>query len=236
VRMTHYFWVFAAFLVPALGFAAWTGLSTMWTGASPTELHLTAGLIASVLAVGAHSLLIIFMIVTGRILREAVRVRNLSSKFLEELNLFFADRRAYPAAGLSSAFIVTAAVLGYGNRGFGLHPSVHMLVAIGAVIYNLYALTLESRALLENQRLLDRVKGELEASDARGEGPIADPSPGVVSPMPWGPTLAVGAWLPYLYWGLFTWHGDFSKVSLHPWVELSGIGIILIVLSVSRRR
>ena len=236
MRMTHYFWVFAAFLVPALGFAAWTGISTTWTGVSATESHLTAGLIASVLAVGTHSLLIIFMIVTGRILREAVRVRNLSGKFLEEMNAFFADRRAYPAAGLSSAFIVTAAVLGYGNRGFGLPPSVHMLVAIGAVIYNLYALTLESRALLENQRLLDRVKGELEASDARGAGPIGDPSPGVLSPMPWGPTLAVGAWLPYLYWGLVTWRGAFSKVSLHPWIELSGIGIFLIVLSVSRRR
>jgi len=227
--MTYYFWVFTAFLVPALGFATWTGMTA-------TESHLTAGLIASVLAVGTHSLLIIFMIVTGRILREAVRVRNLSGKFLEEMNAFFADRRAYPAAGLSCAFIVTAAVLGYGNRGFGFPSSVHMLVAIAAVIYNLYALTLESIALLENQRLLDRVKSELEASDARGEGPIADPSPGVVSPMPWGPTLAVGAWLPYLYWGLVTWRGDFSMVSLHPWVELSGVGVALIALSVLGRR
>ena len=227
MRMTHYFKVFAGLLVPALGFAAWTGITE-------AESHLTAGLIASVLAVGTHSLLLIFMIITGRILREAVRVRRLPSEFLEELNVFFADRRAYPAAGFASLFIVTAAVLGYGNRGFGLSPSIHMLIALGAVFYNVYALTLELQALLENQRLLDKVKAELEASDARGEGPIAEPSPGVVSPMPWGPTLAAGAWLPYLYWGLVTWRGDFSKVNIHPWVELSLLGLLLMFLSARR--
>ena len=228
MRMTHYFWVFAGLLIPALGAAAWTGLS----GA---ESHLTIGLISSVLAVGTHSLLIIFMIVSGRVLREAVRVRKLSQAFLDELNVFFANRRAYPAAGLASAFIVVAAVLGYANRGFGLHPSVHMLIALGALIYNLYALLLESRALMDNQRLLDRVSIELDAADARGESPIAGPSPGVISPMPWGPTLAAGAWLPYLYWGLIACRGDFSEVSLHPWIELSGLGVLLILLSIQNR-
>jgi len=227
--MTHYFWVFAGLLIPALGAAAWSGIS----GA---ESHLTIGLISSVLAVGTHSLLIIFMIVSGRVLREAVRVRKLSQTFLDELNVFFTDRRAYPAAGLASAFIVVAAVLGPGNRSFGIHPSVHILIAVGALVYNLYALSLESRALLENQRLLDRASIELDAADARGEGPVAEPSPGIVSPMPWGPTLAIGAWLPYLYWGLVTWRGDFSMVSLHPWIELSGFGVLLIILSVLNRR
>lgn len=229
MRMTHYFLGFASLLVLALGFTAWTGI----TG---SESHLSAGLIASVFAVGTHSLVIMFMLVTGRILREAMRVRGLSSKFLEELNAFFSDRRAYPAAGLSCAFIVTAAVLGYGNYSFKIHPSVHMLTALGALFFNFYALTLEVQVLRANQRLLDRVNAELAASDARGEGPLAGPSPGVVSPMPWGPTLAAGAWLPYLYWGLFTWRGDFSKVSLHPWIELSGVGFLLIILSVRRGR
>ena len=80
MRMTHYFWVFAGLLVPALGVAAWTGISK-------SDSHLTAGLISSVLAVGTHSLLIIFMMVTGRVLREAVRVRELSEEFLERQGL-----------------------------------------------------------------------------------------------------------------------------------------------------
>ncbi len=229
MRMTQYFLVFASLLVLALGTAAWTGITR-------AEAHLTAGLIASILAVGTHSLLIMFMLITGRVLREAVRVRGLSGEFLEELNVFFSDRRAYPAAGLSCLFIVTAAVLGYGHYSFEIPPSVHMLIALGALFFNLYALTLEVQVLRANQQLLDKATAELEASDARGEGPIAGPSPGVISPMPWGPTLAVGAWLPYLYWGLFTWRGDFSKVSLHPWIELSGFGFLLIFLAVRRGR
>lgn len=224
MRMTHYFWVFAGFLVPALAAAAWTGL----TGA---EAHLSTGLICSMLAVGTHTLLILFMIVTGRVLREAVRVRDLPQTFLDDLNDFFSHRRAYPAAGIASVLIVLAAVLGYGHHSFGIHPSVHMLVAMGALFYNLYALTLESRDLIANQRLLDRAAIELDASDARGEGPIADPTPGTISPMPWGPTLAAGAWLPYLYWGLVTWRGDFSRVNIHPWIELSALGVLLIILS-----
>jgi hypothetical protein len=229
MRMTTYFRVFAYLLVPALGAAAWTG----FMGA---ESHLTTGLVCSILAVGTHSLLILFMIVTGRVLREAVRVRDLPQDFLDELNTFFADRRAYPAAGLASTLIVTAAVLGYGNYSFGLPPAIHMLTGLGALFYNLYALTLESSALMENQRLLDRAAFELDASDARGESPIAEPSPGTISPMPWGPTLALGAWLPYLYWGLVTWRGDFSAVSIHPWIEFSSFGVLLILLSIRGRR
>ena len=227
--MIYYFGGFAALLVSALIAAAFTG----FTGA---ESHLMAGLICSVAAIGTHSLLILFMIVTGKVLREAVRVRDLSPNLLQELNDFFAQHRAYPAAIFSCLLITTAAVLGYGHLSFGLHPSIHMLIACAALVYNIYALTIELRALSANQRLVDRATLELDAADARGEGPVNDPSPGVVSPMPWGPTLAIGAWLPYLYWGLFTWRGDFSKVSLHPWSEISALGLVLIVLSIRRGR
>jgi len=227
--MIYYFGAFALLLVPALIAAALTGFSG-------SESHFMAGLVCSVAAIGTHSLLILFMIVTGRVLREAVRVRNLSPGLLEELNEFFAQHRAYPAAIFSCFLITTAAVLGYGHLSFGLHPSIHMLIACAALVYNFYALTIEFRALAANQQLVDRATLELDAADARGEGPISEPSPGIVSPMPWGPTLAFGAWLPYLYWGLFTWRGDFSKVSLHPWCELSALGLVLIFLSIKRGR
>ena len=227
--MTYYFAAFAALLVPAL-------LAAALTGFSGADSHVMAGLVCSVAAIGTHSLLILFMIVTGRVLREAVRVRNLSPSLLEELNDFFAQHRAYPAAIFSCFLIATAAVLGFGHLSFGLPPEIHMLIACAALVYNLYALTIELRALSANQRLVDRATLELDAADARGEGPVNEPSPGVVSPMPWGPTLAFGAWLPYLYWGLFTWRGDFSKVSLHPWSEISALGLVLIVLSIRRGR
>ena len=107
-----------------------------------------------------------------------------------------------------------------------------------AEVRSLYDSKIAEQDILQ-QSALNRLLGadptELDAADARGESPIAGPSPGVVSPMPWGPTLAAGAWLPYLYWGLIACRGDFSEVSLHPWIELSGLGVLLILLSIQNR-
>ena len=41
----------------------------------------------------------------------------------------------------------------------------------------------------------------------------------------WGLIVAVSAWFPYLYWALVVWRGDFSRVSLHPWIEASIAGL-----------
>jgi hypothetical protein len=114
-----------------------------------------------------------------------------------------------------------------------------MLVGVGAVFANLWALGEEYKALRTNQRLVDRVASELDRLDreaaARGELP-----PGVSAEEPpgdpravarFGLTLLIGSWLPYLYWALITWRGDFSRVSIHPWVEGSALGLVLWLLA-----
>jgi len=225
MRMLTYFGVLAGLVVPAL-------LWTLWSGISGADQHLAVGLVGSILAVAAHSLVILFMLVTGRVLREAVVARELPVEYLDELNEFFAKKRAYPAAILAVFAVVAAAVLGYGQRGFGLSPTVHMLAGVTAVFVNLWVLSLEIGTLRENQRLLDRVARELdemdrrsplpETDDADGEGGID--APGLAA---WGRRLALGAWLPYLYWALVVWKGDFSRAALHPWVELSMLGFLV---------
>ena len=39
--------------------------------------------------------------------------------------------------------------------------------------------------------------------------------------------IAIAAWLPYIYWGLVVWRGDFSRVSIHPWLEISAVSLLL---------
>ncbi len=234
MRMTHYFAVATGLLVPAL-------LATVLSGALGWPAHLTIGLFGAILAIGTHTILILFMIVTGRVLREAMRSRDLGPEFLTELNAFFARKSAYPLAILAAFSVVTAAVLGYGAHGFGLSPVVHWLVGIGAVIFNLHALGAEMRALLENQRLLDKAAAELdridEESARRGERaftPEPEPDPAArVRRLGW--TLALGSWLPYLYWALIVWRGEFTRVSLHPWIEGSALGLVLVLLARGRR-
>ena len=104
MRMLHYFLAFAMVYVPALGWTTYLGM----TG-SPK--HLPAGLVTAILGVALHTLLLLFMILTGRILKEAMRARPLSNEYLEELNGFFARKSAYPLAIIGSFSITTAAVL-----------------------------------------------------------------------------------------------------------------------------
>lgn len=229
MRMWHYFLVGALLLAPAL-------LSTLLLGVffDGSSKHLWAGLFTACLGVGVHTLVILFMLVTGRVLREAIRSRQLEPQLLVELNQFFARKRAYPLAGIGATALVVTGVLGYSAKGFGISPAWHFLMGLAAVVFNLWALTEEYRALRENQRLVDRAARELDAIDreleARGEAlPEVEPTPLVSTRN--GLTVAIGAWLPYLYQALIVWRGDFARVSVHPWIELSVLGLVMLWLA-----
>lgn len=224
MRMFHYYVIVSAVVVPALLVTAWLGIS------GALENHFRLALVTAIATVGAHSLLILFMILTGRILREAVRSRELSREFLDELNVFFARKQAYPAAVFSAMSIVAAGVLAYAQPALGLPAWTHMVAGLLALVYNLWAFPLELGALRENQLLVDRAAAELDAIDreleARGELPVDEPvRPAAIARG--AAIIAVSAWMPYFYWVVVEGRGDFSKVSLHPWVEVSVVAFLI---------
>jgi hypothetical protein len=212
MRMMHYYLALALVLAPCL-------LLTLATGAfhdgseDGSQRHLVLGLFTAVACLAANTLLILFMIVTGRVLKAAMQSRPLSGEFLAELNLFFARRRAYPLA-IGAAFAATAAaVLGYG-RYIGVPASLHLLVGLAAVLLNVQALIGGARALRANQRLLDRAAAELDRLDRAGIAvrPEALAPQWSIGPAArWG-VLALSAWGPYLYWSLVVWRGAFGEV------------------------
>lgn len=237
MRMVHYFGALAVLVIPAL---VWTA----WTGASGSPSHLGVGLFGAVFTVAAHSLLILFMIVTGRVLKEAMRARPLPPQFLDELNTFFAKKTAYPVALLAVLSIVAAAVLGYAHRGFGVSPVVHWTLGIAALVFNLFAIPLEYRALLANQDLLDRAAGELDRIDrehlqprAQAERTLEEESYDPRSAARWGLVVAVSAWFPFLYWLLIVWKGHVARMDVHPWIEISALFSLfgLVVWRMARR-
>jgi hypothetical protein len=232
MRMVHYFAAGALLLVPAL---LWTAVSGVASGGAG-ELHFWSGLLTAALGVGVHTLVILFVLVTGRILREAMRARDLGGEFLDEVNQFFARRSAYPLAVLSAASIVAAGVLGHAARGFGISPAWHWLVGLAAVAINLRALLLELAILRANQALVDRVAAELDLLDReRGSLPAAPP-PDAATVAKWSLACALGAWFPYVYWALVEHRGDFSRVSLHPWAEVSALAFALWLLALREGR
>ena len=210
MRMVTYFGPMAVLVAVALIATAALGI---WTGGTPN--HLTVGLFAAVLTVGVHSLMILFMIITGRVLRAAMQSRPLGDQYLQELNVFFARKPGYPAALLAAFSIVVTGVLGYGQRGFGLPPAVHMLVGLLAVIGNLWALTIEYRTLKENQTLLDRTARELDRLDIEQpeDRQLDEGDPMRYSPS--GRWVLAGflSWIPLAYWTLVVWKGSFARVS-----------------------
>jgi small-conductance mechanosensitive channel len=238
MRMVHYFGALAILVAPAL---LWTALS----GLSGSPLHVGIGLFSAVFTAAVHSLLILFMIVTGRVLKEAMAARPLGPEFLAELNAFFAKKKAYPAALLAVLAIVVAAVLGFAHHGFGLHPAWHWSAAVLALVFNLWAITIEYRALRENQLLLDRAALELDRIDRERESELSAAGEDVSSAAPydprraarWGLIVAVSAWFPFLYWSLIVWKGHFTRMDLHPWLELSFLASLfgLVVWRIAKR-
>lgn len=224
MRMFHYYVIVSAVVVPALLVTAWLGIS------GDVEPHFKLALVTAIATVGAHSLLILFMILTGRILREAIRSGRLPQNFLDDLNVFFARKQAYPGALLGAVAIVAAGVLAFAQTSLGLPRATHMLAGLGALVLNLWVFPLELRALRQNQVLVDRAARELDRVDRelaeRGELPVDEPPP-PGSIRRGALIVAISAWMPYLYWGLVVWRGDFSKVSVHPFAEVSAVAFLL---------
>jgi hypothetical protein len=230
MRMVHYFLAGVLLLVPALGWTVLSGLAH-----DGTEHHFWVGLITASMGVAVHTLLILFVLITGRVLREAMQARPLGPEFLAELNEFFARRRAYPLAVMAAFSIVAAGVLGNTARGFGISPVWHWTAGLAAVGLNLWALQEEMRILRANQKLVDRVAAALDEMD-RESAPVEEPPPDAATVGKWSLAVTIGAWFPYLYWSLFEYRGDFARVSIHPWVELSAVALLVWLLARRERR
>ncbi|HED66863.1 MAG TPA: hypothetical protein ENJ09_15075 [Planctomycetes bacterium] len=226
MRMSHYYLALAILLAPAL-------LTTAVLGAlhnGDSQLHLEAGLVTAVLCLATNTLFILFMVVTGRVMKAAMRTRPLSPAFLAELNEFFATKRAFPMALFAALSVTATAVLGYGKR-IGVPAPVHVVLGLGAVLLNLWTIPVAMRTLKENQGLLDRATRELDRLD-RELGPVPEEAteiPWIVGARVRWVIFALTAWAPYLYWGLVVWKGDFSNLS-HAFLIgsaiLSGFGFL----------
>ncbi len=195
------------------------------------SMHFKVALPAAILTVGAHTLLILFMVVTGRILREAVRCRDLPQDFLDELNLFFSGASAYPAAIFGSLSIAGAAVLAFGAPVLGLPAATHWIAACLAVLLNMWALPVEYRALRRTQLIVDKAANALDQIDAEVPS-IGDELLEQERTTPEGlaqgaMAVAIGAWLPYAYLIFIMGNGELSDASIHPFIEISLAGLVV---------
>ena len=232
MRLIHYYLIVAALLVPMLVAAPVTGL---WYDGS--ELHLSLGLLMAFLCVAANTVVILFSIVSGRVVKAAMIARPIGADVLEEANAFFAKRAGYPVALSAASLAVATAVLGYG-RNIGVPIGVHLTLGLTTVVLNGIALRTGWKAILANQRILDRTRRELDRLDAE-LGPTSPETAAI--DWRWGPAtrrliFAACAWLPYAYWGLIVWRGDFSRLPTGFLVATIVVSVAAAASALRRRR
>ena len=82
-----------------------------------------------------------------------------------------------------------------------------------------------------HEKIIDRAAIELDAIDARleaeGELPEEDPPMDARAYSRGALVVAISIWLPYFYWVYVVWRGDYTKVSLHPWIEACAVALIV---------
>ena len=230
MRMSHYY---LSLMVLAVGGL----LATATAGLLGSELHLTIALGTALVVVGLHSLVILFMLISSRLLREGHENCGLSPEYMQRSNDFFRERGGFFLV-LGGAFsIVVAGVLGYTERAFSIPAEVHLLMGLVAMVLTFLAVPVELRALRKAEALLDEARVVLDREDAaraaRGEAPVdSEHQPYKDSPKGIAAFLLVAPLLVYFYRALIVWRGDFGAVSPHPWVELSLVGLVLLIRAV----
>ena len=209
MRMSHYFLSLAVLCVGGLSVTVGAGLLRQpW--------HLSVALPTALAVVALHSLVILFVLIGTRLLREGIQNCGLDPAYLGRANAYF-KRLSGLFLSLGGAFsIVAAAVLGYGERAFQLPSWVHLSVGLLAALLTVVSLPLGWRTLRGMERLLDESVETLRAEDRRR-----------ASQAQVGLFIALAPWCVYLYQALIVWQGRFGEVSLHPWLEISAVGLVI---------
>lgn len=211
-------------------------LATATAGLSGSSMHLMIGLVTAFVVVGLHSMVILFMLICSRLLREGHENCGLSPDYLKRSNDFFRERGGFFLALAGAFSIVAAGVLGYSKHAFEIPTEVHLYSGVFAMLITFIAIPIELIALRNAEGLLDEARVLLDKEDEvraeRGEAPLgSDHQPYKDSPRAIAGFVLIVPLLVYAYQGLMVWHGDFSRVSIHPWFEIAGVGIVMLVFA-----
>ncbi|TAH38141.1 MAG: hypothetical protein EYC70_05835 [Planctomycetota bacterium] len=194
--------------------------------------HRALGLGGSILVLLTHSVVLVYLIGTGRAIKDATNDYQLDAGFYA---LHRAIKwRAAPWATLNTFVIVAAAVLGGVVETGGAAAWLHPLAALLALLLNAVGLPSIWRAIRDNGVLLDQVV----AASWEKNRPVlesgGDPKPqaSLLTPAGWALLLALSAWLPWLYLRFVMGRGS---VPPWPFAALSAVLLALFAVAALRR-
>ena len=127
--------------------------------------HIVAALVAILLVMFAHSWILLYLLGTGRMIRDAVREGGLDAALLAESRRL--RRVCYACLVAAAALVMATFLVGGAVAGKGATPWVHHLLAWVAIAVQGLALWIEWRTLAANERLMGNVDQGLVAASQR---------------------------------------------------------------------
>jgi 4-hydroxybenzoate polyprenyltransferase len=149
-----------------VGWLATTGLAAtavigylLGSSLQSIQPHLLLGLVACLLLLFSHSWVMFYLIGTGKAIKDAVNENHLENELTERTKVF--KNRTYPWLMAAMGLAIATFVLGGGYVAGAVPSWLHVVLFYATLVVQVWALVLEGRVLLQNERLMDEINQRL---------------------------------------------------------------------------
>ena len=163
--MHRYFSVMAACLAAFFAVVVTLGFKADLTHA---RIHIASAFLLVIAVLFVHSLVVFFLIGSGRAIREAITERPWSKPYLKKINLF--RLKTFPWALGAMVAAILAAWSGAGAHTGVWSTQVHRAVALTCLGVNLFGFVVEWAQLRANSRMIHELQAKLDAEGPQAEG------------------------------------------------------------------
>ncbi len=122
-------------------------------------LHLLGGLFSALITLLVHSLILTYFIGTGRWVQEVVKAYRLPSEFWQRSRGL--KMQALPYVLTSILLVIATAVLGAATDRGMLDHTIHLMMAVAVIAFNLWSYFWEYLAVEANGRLIAEIMSEV---------------------------------------------------------------------------
>jgi hypothetical protein len=144
-------------LLSAVGIALVGLVTTAVFGLRGTDVsrHIAFGIFSTMITLLAHSMMMFYLIGKGKAVKDAMKEHNVGGDFYRRIGA--ARKPVFSIGTLAMVVTMVAAIMGASVDTGVLPPTIHAMIAYGAVAANLAALKTEITALAESSRIVDEV-------------------------------------------------------------------------------
>ncbi|MCE9583089.1 MAG: hypothetical protein K8T20_11385 [Planctomycetes bacterium] len=132
------------------------------------RVHIAAAFFLVVAILFSHSLVVFFLIGSGRAIREAIHEKPWSKPYLSKINVF--RLKSFPWALGSMVSGILAAWSGAGAHTMVWSTQTHRVVALVCLGTNLFGFVVEWAQLRANSRMIAELQAKLDAEEPSSEG------------------------------------------------------------------